>query len=188
MKTHDFWPPNPEPFQLSHATCLRITDTFLPLPVSDLAKDVWPLNSGHCDMNRGLGSGVIFLPLRERHRMRNSLYFFPGCNCIWCLLIISPSTLPRAWGQHQADKGRAKRSRVEPWVPLTWSHPTLELLDLWDNPFPYYRVSQPGSGFPLLYLKSSSQKQYGKLYDTWAWGRASWVWIPSSTLQTRNAT
>lgn len=38
----------------------------------------------------------------------------------------------------------------KPWVPLTWSLPTLELLNMSANQFPHYCLSQHESGVSIL--------------------------------------
>lgn len=108
-------------------------------------KGLMTIDSDHCHIRRGLGSGINFLLPKGRHRKRRPPFFVLLNVIIYgvCLLFL-PLSCHKPEGRDNAEEGSAKRSRV----PLTWSHPMLEPLDMWDNLFPY-GISQRESGFSV---------------------------------------
>ena len=142
--------PDPELFPLCHATYLRLTDSSVPLPVRDLAKDLTPLSPGPCDRRRGLGSGIVLL-LSERHRKRSlpSSFSWESLHVVFaCYFSLQVATSPRA--APVLKRAEPREAGQEPWVPLTWSLPTLELLNVSANQFPHYCLSQHESGFSIF--------------------------------------
>lgn len=88
--------------------------------MADLVKDLWPLNSHHCDMKRGLVSSIMVLLLRERDKKRTSSFSF--------LLDVI------VYGNCRAS------------VPLTWNHPILPFLDRCSPQLPCCHLNRLKSG------------------------------------------
>ena len=91
--------------------------------MTDLAKDLWPLNSHHCDMKRGLVSSIIVLLLRKRDKERSFFFFF--------LLDVL------VYGNYRAS------------VPLTWNHPILPFLDMCSPQLPCCHLNRHKSGVSI---------------------------------------